>query len=965
MSIKRSISSITALAAIGMASIADAVTPTITGVTAQQRYPWNGMVDISYTVTGDIAEEAKQQAVLTSLKVSAIDMVANTTNTATQLSGDLSLDEGTHAIVWDINAEGLTFKSCNMVFNVACETTPATYCVIDMSGGANATSYPVTYLAEPSSGGFNVDEYKTTKLVLKRLEAGTYKMQGSSNVTLTKPFFCGLFEVTQRQYELVTGANPCSSTSYGNGNSYPVHFVSYDMVRGSSNGAKWPSSSAVDSYSFMGKLQARTGLDFDLPTEAQWEYACRAGTTTTYSYGNSANGNYMWYTSNSSGKSHPVGTKTANAWGLYDMHGNVWEWCLDWYGTLAYGIDPKGSSSGSDRILRGGTWNSSAGNCTSSFRGTSAPSSASANGRFGFRLVRTLSNAEQSAIVLCNGESASVEIDLSDEPLVGNVLWDASWVGGDASATVVITDDDAEIKRTTGAGAFALPGGIGRHELTYTTYIDGVAQDNVYSVTVHKDWKYSVEDGGAVISETTQRCGAISIPATIDGYPVTGIARRLFAGCTNLTSITIPGSVWRIDEDAFVDCVGLRRVEAPGGLRWIIEASNVFGDCPEDLEIVYSSSDVRNVTANQRYPGNGIVDISYEVVGDVTAGLPSGKAPFLLVTATNLTDGAYYEASPAALSGDTGTAEGVHHVSWDMSAQGIEFDPGDVVFTVSYIPLPLYCVIDLSAGASAASYPVSYLPDVPAGGWTDEYKTSKLVMRRIAEGAFKMNGTYDVVLTKPFYCGVFEVTQKQYEFVMGTNPSSFSGDKRPVEKVSYNMIRGASDGARWPASSVVDSSSFMGKLRARTGLDFDLPTEAQWEYACRAGTSSALNNGRELRFYRGRDEQMDALGWYQGNSLGKTWPVGQKEPNAWGLYDMHGNVWEMCRDKARLTNGYIWSNACDAISHTNPVGTDGDRHVIRGGSWINEPLKCRSAYRASIDANGANGVGFRLALVKR
>lgn len=364
-------------------------TPTITGVTAQQRYPWNGKVDISYTVTGDIAAEAKQKALLTSLKVTATDKTANKTYTATKLSGDMALTAGTHKFVWDMNAEGLTFKSSNTVFNVSCETTPATYCVIDLSAGANATSYPVTYLASPPSGGFNVDAYKTTKLVLKRLEAGTFKMQGSTNVKLTEPFFCGLFELTQRQYELVTGTNPCSSSSYGKGNTYPVHYVSYNMIRGSSNGAKWPSSSAVDSSSFMGKLRARTGLDFDLPTEAQWEYACRAGTTTTYYWGNSMNGNYAWYSGNSNSAAHPVGTKTANAWGLYDLSGNVWEWCLDWYGTLAYGTDPKGSSSGSNRLERGGSGISDADSCTSSSRRSSYPSSENRN--FGFRLVRTLS----------------------------------------------------------------------------------------------------------------------------------------------------------------------------------------------------------------------------------------------------------------------------------------------------------------------------------------------------------------------------------------------------------------------------------------------------------------------------------------------------------------------------------------------------------------------------------------------
>ena len=375
------------MAMVAMSALA---APTITGVTAQQRYPWNGKVDISYTVTGDIAAEAKQRAVFTSLKVTAIDKVANTTNIATQLSGDTALTAGTHKFVWDMNAEGLTFKSSNVVFSVSCETTPATYCVIDLSAGANATSYPVTYLASPPSGGFNVDAYKTTKLVLKRLEAGTFKMQGSSNVTLTKPFFCGLFEVTQKQYELVTEAYSSTSYGRGKGNTYPVYYVSYDMIRGSSNGAKWPSSSAVDSSSFMGKLRSRTGLDFDLPTEAQWEYACRAGTTTTYSYGNSANGDYMWYTSNSSSKTHPVGSKSANPWGLYDMHGNVAEWCLDWYGALGYGTDPKGSSSGSGRVLRGGCWDYVADGCTSSVRLDITPSVE--HFYLGFRLVRTLSN---------------------------------------------------------------------------------------------------------------------------------------------------------------------------------------------------------------------------------------------------------------------------------------------------------------------------------------------------------------------------------------------------------------------------------------------------------------------------------------------------------------------------------------------------------------------------------------------
>ena len=172
-------------------------TPSITGVTAQQRYPWNGKVDITYTISGDVAATAKQNGLIPSLKVSATDGMTGMSYVATSLSGDMTLTDGFHTIVWDMDAEGLNFISSNVVFSVSCEMTPATYCVIDLSAGANASSYPVTYLAEPPSGGFNVDEYKTMKLVLKRIEAGTFIMgenqsDESHRVILTKPFFIGL-----------------------------------------------------------------------------------------------------------------------------------------------------------------------------------------------------------------------------------------------------------------------------------------------------------------------------------------------------------------------------------------------------------------------------------------------------------------------------------------------------------------------------------------------------------------------------------------------------------------------------------------------------------------------------------------------------------------------------------------------------------------------------------------------------
>ena len=270
----------------------------------------------------------------------------------------------------------------------------------------------------------------------------------------------------------------------------------------------------------------------------------------------------------------------------------------------------------------------------------------------------------------------------------------------------------------------------------------------------------------------------------------------------------------------------------------------------------------------------------------------------------------------------------------------------------------LYMVVDLAKTGKSA---ISYLGDVPKKGWSDDYKTKKMVLRRIEPGSFEYLPGKSFKITKPFYIGIFEVTQRQYEMVIKENPSEFKGDMRPVERVSYLDIRGSDKGLNWPKDNKVDDDSYLGKLRKRIGLEFDLPTEVQWEYACRAGTKGDFNvDGVEIA----------KLGKYAGNGGRNDHhvKVGSFMPNDWGLYDMHGNDWERCLDHGKYERGrrgWYWFgwNIELKETETDPKGSvEGPSRIVRGGSWNDDAGRCGSACRCSCPADERNwGVGFRLA----
>jgi formylglycine-generating enzyme required for sulfatase activity len=470
-------------------------------------------------------------------------------------------------------------------------------------------------------------------------------------VKITKGFYMGVYEVTQEQYQKVMGTNPSNFKGEDN---LPVEAVSWD-----------------NALEFCTKLSQKEGKTYRLPTEAEWEYACRAGTTTKFSFGDDESqlGDYAWYIQNSgmNMKTHPVGEKKPNAWGLYDMAGNVWEWCQDWYAKDWYSKgpaeNPLNESYGdkNSRVIRGGSWGGGSVLCRVSIRGSYGPILRS--DYIGFRVVLD-SNPEEPKSNKESGKVATSSAELSTQ------------------AKASLPPVSAEVKP--------------------------------------------------------------------------------------MPSNPQQGTLWE----------------------------NSIG-----MKLVYIQ------------PGE-----------------------------------------------------------FQMGSNGSDRDDEKPIHTVT--------------------------------------------------------------ISKGFYMGIYEVTQEQYQKVMGINPSKFKGeDNLPVETVSWD-----------------DVVEFCKKLSQTEGKTYRLPTEAEWEYACRAGTTTKFSFGDD-------ESQLDDYAWYTQNSGGKTHPVGEKNPNAWGLYDMLGNVWEWCQDR----NAKDWYSKGPVENPLNESYGDKNCRVIRGGSWGYGSNECRVSLRG-YGTPGIRGddLGFRV-----
>ena len=412
----------------------------------------------------------------------------------------------------------------------------------------------------------------------------------------------------------------------------------------------------------------------------------------------------------------------------------------------------------------------------------------------------------------------------------------------------------------------------------------------------------------------------------------------------------------------------------------------VFGLVGAALALECSAVTLSVDKVQQRYPWNGLVDIDY------TIGFAEGEAPidvrqerlvFTLVdesVSPATTNGMHYLNDGAPLA----TTAGTYRVTWNANADGVTTvsDAAKVRLALRRWA-PKYMIVDVSGGTAAETFDVSYMdaPPTTEGGFNcNEYKGDKIVFRLIPPGSFvmgsdpsvysrKTNGSEDqhnVVLSKAFYIGIFELTQKQYVNIMGAKTFKYPGDYRPADKISYSEI---CNSRGWPDDTTVGAGSILYVLRQKTGLEFNIPTDAQWEYACRAGTTTP--------FYHGAPEKDDVTTWAEfaaaigrlsGNKSdgvgGEEYNdgptiVGSYQPNAWGLYDMIGNIAELIRDW--IPADMTWRDRT-----VDPVGPAYVNTILRrGGDFSRAAVYSTASFRDSFDhaSDVRDYVGCRLSLI--
>ena len=372
-------------------TVSAAVTLTIDDV--QQRWPWNNKVDITYTITGTIAENRIGKVMLTSV-------IDGTTYIAYDGSPNVNTAPGTYTVTWENPPAGVKRDNCQMT--AAFYSLPVRagddYMIVDLATGA--VTYEGVFTADDKLGNvsgqelsnarYNIDKYKSTHLVLRKVPKGTYKTGdgGTKEWTTDKDYYIGVFPWTSYQYWQVLGFDP--TTDAGRMRLDARHSLGFVRdIRGDADPTVTPPPAMINNQWYIIRwLNGRTGMNFDLPTELMHEIATRAGTTTPYYWGTDGN-LASQYAVFGVAAGQTVWTKLPNAWGLYDTVGNDWEWCLDVLdGEGAIDVFTPATGAHVNRIVRGQDALTQGTNLKSSARSSASSTSAT----YSFRIAYIVPN---------------------------------------------------------------------------------------------------------------------------------------------------------------------------------------------------------------------------------------------------------------------------------------------------------------------------------------------------------------------------------------------------------------------------------------------------------------------------------------------------------------------------------------------------------------------------------------------
>ncbi|QDU35982.1 Serine/threonine-protein kinase PknB [Maioricimonas rarisocia] len=896
-------------------------------------------------------------------------------------------------------------------------------------------------------------------------------------VVLTQPLYVSTTQVTQSQYEQVMGTNPSHFSATGEGKelvanletgNHPVEMVSWNDA--AEFCAKLSQQEQLKPFYFRSD-QTVTPLDgtgYRLPTEAEWESACRAGTTTRFWSGDEDQNlvSAGWFGSNSGGRTHAAGELKANPFGLSDVHGNVWEWVQDSWDPAFYGkfeedaaINP--FSAGSRRVFRGGGWDCSPSLCRSSIRLADHPSDR--YNVIGFRVALAaeavkglLSDAPVSrstsqkpnwhgwpadapapAIAPFNAQQARAHQEAWAEYLGVPVEYENSigmtfrlvppgeFLMGSSpeeieAALEVAGADEASQERINSEGPqhkviLTQAVYVGTTEVTQSQYeqvmgtnpshfsASGDGKDRVADLDTSNhpvemvSW-YDAAEFCAKLSRREKlkpfyfRSGQTVTPLGGNGYRLpteaewehfcrAGTTTRFWIGegdqdliqagwCgSNSGGRTHP--VGELKANPF----GLHDVHG-NLIEWVQDSWNqeFYGQF-SDKQAIDPSNPFSPGSRQVRRDGswyNRPINCRASCRDWHSSWRRESTIGFRVVLAVDAERSQLANATPDATPGLSSTA--------DTSGQGWHGWPADAPAPALAPFVAEQARAHQEAWAKYLGVPVEYTNSIgmtfrliPPGeflmGSTPEEIEAALEVAGADEASQERINSegpqHKVILTQPIYVGVTEVTQSQYEQVVGTNPSHFSasGDGKdrvadlatsnhPVEMVSW-----------------YDAAEFCAKLSRREklkpfyfrsgqtvtpldGTGYRLPTEAEWEHFCRAGTTTRFWFGNE-------DVDLPRFDWFQSNSGWRTHVVGDLRKNPFGLRDLGGNVAEWVQD---LWSPDFYERFVD-VPATNPCCAInlGSHRVIRGGSYQFEAFASRSAFRLG-GGNAHMRVGFRVVL---